>query len=176
MWAQNVFSLIAFLIVGSLAFEDNDVTERIFDSKPTAPTQFTYQVQISYYFRGKMKFWCSGAIVHARFVMTTADCATMGVAPPSAHQYILSGSTELNRGIKYVIQQRIRHPNFNEEKRENNIALLRTAKSIIFGPAIYVSIAGLPIADLKPDGGLSVTSSGWGTTRASKLFEFITNG
>lgn len=169
MWTQNVFNSIAFLIVGSLAFEDNDAAERIFDSKPTASTQFTYQVQISDYFRGKMQFRCSGAIVHARFVLTTADCATMGVIPPSAHQYIIAGSNELNRGIKYVIQQRIHHPNFNEEKKENNIALLRTEKSIIFGPAIYVSIAGLPIADLKPDGGLSVTSSGWGISRASKL-------
>nr|XP_022905887.1 chymotrypsin-1-like [Onthophagus taurus] len=78
---------------------------------------------------------CSGTILTDRFILTVAHCAYDGLHEilPKENMKIVLGKTSTENGTIYDIQGLIIHENFDNLTYANDIGLIRTLNSIIFG-------------------------------------------
>uniref|UniRef100_A0A182PP22 Peptidase S1 domain-containing protein n=1 Tax=Anopheles epiroticus TaxID=199890 RepID=A0A182PP22_9DIPT len=111
--------------------------------------------------------FCSGAIISPRYVLSAAHCTR--TIPSVSRVQALVGDHDYRTGLDtpysaiYNIEQIISHENYNDQTRNNDIALLRTSNEIDFNrgvgpiclPFLYSTYS---FADL------SVDIAGWGTT------------
>lgn len=102
----------------------------------------------------------SGAIISPRHVLAIGSLIyRLRLKPASISLFVGTLSSD-GRRFKYDVDSITMHPLFIYVTRENDIALLRTSKSIIYNQLIGeipLPIENLPIPS-------TVTVSGWGTT------------
>lgn len=156
------FCLFA-LIAGAFADADLDsvpkIEERIINGLPGDRVRFTYQVQLRDRRNGQP--WCSGSILSANYVLTTANCVR-----PGAERHIIVVADSLHRildGVPYAVSGILRHP--QHDRFKNDVAIIRTATPIQFGPS--VSAVRLPTRAPPSNGNLPVVVSGWGKVGVS---------
>uniref|UniRef100_A0A182RVI6 Peptidase S1 domain-containing protein n=1 Tax=Anopheles funestus TaxID=62324 RepID=A0A182RVI6_ANOFN len=111
--------------------------------------------------------FCSGTIISSRYVLTAAHCAR--TIPSVSRVQALVGDHDYRTGLDtpysaiYNIEQIISHENYNEQTRNNDIALLKTGTEIDFNRG--VGPICLPFSySTYSFGGLLVDIAGWGTT------------
>uniref|UniRef100_A0A182J6S1 Peptidase S1 domain-containing protein n=1 Tax=Anopheles atroparvus TaxID=41427 RepID=A0A182J6S1_ANOAO len=107
--------------------------------------------------------FCSGAIISARYVLTAAHCAK--TIPSVSRVQALVGDHDYRNGLDtpysaiYSIEQIITHERYNEQNRDNDIAILKTTTEMDFNRG--VGPVCLPFAH---NGPVSIDIAGWGTT------------
>ncbi|XP_011310969.1 vitamin K-dependent protein C-like isoform X2 [Fopius arisanus] len=92
---------------------------------------------------GNLEYPCTGSIINERTILTTATCALATSDEHKLHSVMLgdfdtSQNPDCNPlfcahcATSYNISFVVKHPNFEAEKFERNIALIRLDESIIF--------------------------------------------
>lgn len=131
---------------------------RIIDGTEAKLKQFPYHVSL--YKQDKVKYFCGGAIINRRFILSAAHCfyktrrsadsifALVGQVDKKHH----TASTRLN-----ITKIRV-HAKFNEKYNWNDIALLQTTDNIIF--TAFVKPVALPKQNAA--GGVRAVVSGFG--------------
>uniref|UniRef100_A0A0C9R4S6 chymotrypsin n=1 Tax=Fopius arisanus TaxID=64838 RepID=A0A0C9R4S6_9HYME len=117
-----------------------------------------YPYQISLLFRGRHN--CGGAIIHKRYILTAAHCVERVEA--SSLRIVVGTNDWKKPGDQYKIEKIIAH-DFNASALNNDIALLKTTKEIVFSKKVQ------PINITKTDireHGHSVVATGWGRLAA----------
>uniref|UniRef100_A0A182WDZ3 Peptidase S1 domain-containing protein n=1 Tax=Anopheles minimus TaxID=112268 RepID=A0A182WDZ3_9DIPT len=111
--------------------------------------------------------FCSGTIISSRYVLTAAHCTR--AIPSVGRVQALVGDHDYRTGLDtpyseiYNIEQIIAHENYNEQTRNNDIALLKTIDEMQFNRG--VGPICLPFSySTYSFGGLLVDIAGWGTT------------
>lgn len=160
MWNLNVIGLIALCAVGSLAFESFDSTNRILNGTQADQRRFTYHVQLVHLVAGRLEFFCSGAPVAARFVITVARCVNQFTVP---QQLVIRSGPSSTHGTNHLVQRIHIHPRFNPRTVENDIALVRSLRPLEFGT--WMTQIRLPTV-ATPEG-TTIIAVGWGSTTVS---------
>lgn len=154
-----------FLIISTICtvcFATNFLLKpRIIGGKVAKIRQFQYQASLRY--MNNRAHFCGGSILNSRFLLTTAHCirdesedriyAVVGAIRGS-----INGDIDED-GVAVKLDKIIEHEHFNRPTLENDIALIQTAKEIIFTDKIQ-SIA-LPAYNLSKRDSTAALMSGW---------------
>lgn len=123
------FVCFILIVVGACAIRPSvnvpGSGDRVVGGQHAKAGQFPYHVSIQL-----RDFYdlCGGAIIGPWFILTTAFCTRYGIEYSSA--YVGSQTTE--NGTRYRFERIIKHPNYKEDTRENDIAVIRTVLRIKF--------------------------------------------
>ncbi|KAK4874023.1 hypothetical protein RN001_013383 [Aquatica leii] len=105
---------------------------------------------------------CVGSLIHKRYVLTSAVCAHNPFAVLSKAVFGQHDTTSKNVHLQEVEIENVTSNEFNNDTRENDIALIKLKKDVTFTD--YVQPVCLPI-DGQLNVGEKVVGSGWGTTK-----------
>lgn len=160
-----IFVLFAVTLAIQLGADESPDDRRIIGGDVSLPGQYPYHVSLRAN-NGTLHF-CGGSIVGRRFILTAAHCTQRRYSNPQ-NVRIIAGAIRLNGadGVQYALDRIVNHPNFNQSTLANDIAVLRTARTIWW--TSLVRPIYLPTADLPAEGGMPVTVSGWGQFRVSE--------
>lgn len=150
---------MAVLAAGSLAFASLEAGERILNSTQSNPREHTYQVQLTRMVSGRRQFFCSGVVVTNRNVLTVARCVR-DVVPG---QLIVRSGPDITIGTDYLVQAIHIHPQFNFYTVQNDIAVIRLQRPIVFNNLI----SRIPLPTVPTSAGVLLNATGWGSTTVS---------
>lgn len=102
---------------------------------------------------------CGGAIISTRSVLTAAHCVIIN-SPLIVSVNVGSSLRNGDNGRRYRVLRIFLHPEYNSTYITNDIAILRTLTSIVFGPTVQPLAIGS--AFVPPFQMATVT--GWGLT------------
>ncbi|XP_038044166.1 trypsin alpha-3-like [Patiria miniata] len=128
--------------------------ELIVGGHESTPNSRPYQVAL--YSSTTWQF-CGGTLVHKDWVVSAAHCVSsssfwVGLGYHDKYQHSVSGQ-------QYIKGTWYRHPNFNSNTLDNDIALVKLASSANTGTKIKT----IPITNKYPTAGKTLLVSGWGT-------------
>lgn len=114
---------------------------------------------------------CNGALITARFVLTTMSCTSLG---DTSTLEIVAGFYDLDQYINRIkIKQIIDYPLKNTENINEGISLLFARRRISLMGTSSITAIGLPISsNLTLEGKIHGTVSGWCTTGVGISFYF----
>lgn len=155
---------LAFIIaaIAAVSFTADARNTRIVNGSNAEKGQFPHQASI----RGCMnsKHYCSGAIIHPRWILTAASCVRFGMRMCA---YV--GATRLNdQSNLYGIDKIDFHPKYRGTSKRYDIAMLRTRDTIQFTE--FVQPIALPSQNTPGD--VPVTVAGWGTLSVGFALNF----
>lgn len=151
------FILIVVGVSASRPGVDAPGSDRIVGGTGARKGEFPFQVSLH---NNLGNHFCGGAIIASRFILTSAQCVRSATVQ-NVEAFV--GAHTPTDGTKHALDRITKHPNFNWDKRENDIAVLRTATPIIFNDLIQP--IALPKAAVE-DGRLTLVT-GWGRTFVS---------
>lgn len=96
-----------------------------------------------------------------RFLLTAAHCVQFEYSKPESLYAVVGTVYPSVNGAKYGLDRIIRHKSFDPNTVFNDIALLRTVKTIVFND--FVQPIALPTKNTPRD--LEAYISGWGVTK-----------
>ncbi|XP_050510778.1 CLIP domain-containing serine protease B4-like [Diabrotica virgifera virgifera] len=148
-----------------------EAQRRIVNGKPAKLNQFPWMVQIfSRKEKNRDSFICGGSLINNRYVVTAAHCiGKEKIKNVRIGENTLTPEITKRRLKDYKVAKVTVHPNFNISGTEDNdIALIRLARSAKYSAAIQPIC--LPTANMlnKEFIGENVTIAGWGKTDTSK--------
>ncbi|XP_043583741.1 trypsin-2-like [Bombus pyrosoma] len=100
---------------------------------------------------------CGGSIISSNWAITAAHC--VGSAP--SRYTIRVGSSHKDLGTRYGIKNIIRHPKFNSQTIDFDVALLEIDGKIKFG----TNVQPIELANTEPWSSKMVNVTGWGALR-----------
>lgn len=121
MWCLSIFGFIALFAVASLAVDGFDAGERILNATDAAPKSQTDQAKLVNVLDGRLTFFCSGAIISDRFVLTVATCVTHLKVPQDVLIRTSPISTP-NHGGNHLVESIYINPKYTSHLNSNNIA------------------------------------------------------
>lgn len=151
------------------------VPKPIFNGLNAEKNTYPYQVSLRYPSNDTVpiyKHFCGGSIIHRRFVLTAGHCMQYLINTQKENKkiQILVGTIFLdNGGVTYGVQEVIVHDKWNNITIANDLALIRTNRTIIFNE----SVRKIELATERPPDGSKAIITGWGITRVCfdiKLF------
>lgn len=145
--------------INSYSFNFYRLAQRIFGGQNATEGQFPYQVSLKYYNRHT----CGGSILNERWILSAAHCINPKI--PLAFVYVTAGSIHLMQGEMYDIEMMKPHPGFSFTATNNDIALLRTKKVILFTKFVNP----ISIKCRQVGAGQDAVTSGWGKTDTGLL-------
>ncbi|CAD7083715.1 unnamed protein product [Hermetia illucens] len=132
---------------------------RIVGGKPTGVNQYPWMVRLVY----DGKFHCGGTLLTKDYVMTAAHCvkrlrrSKIRIILGDHDQYITTETRAIQRAVTSIIK----HRRFDPDTYNNDIALLRLRKPVVFSKSIRPIC--LPRINYDPAGRIG-TVVGWGRT------------
>lgn len=155
-----IFLVCVAVVVAATSMHANAFSSpdsRIVNGVSASRGQFPHQVSLR--LSKNKRHFCGGSILTQRWILTSYWCSSgNGVADLIA----VIGSTDLQRGgTVYQIDIIRNHPQEDIYKNQNDIALLKTTKNIVFDK--LAQPIRLPTKDTP--GNLAVVVSGWGALR-----------
>jgi len=153
------------------------VEGRIVGGEPAAITEVPWQVALLR--AGEEPTWdrqsCGGSIIAAEWILTAAHCVvpSPGVSTTTTDPdslIVLSGTADLSKedqgtGLQSNVRAIIVHPDYDDESKANDIALIRLTTPLQLGPT-QQAIA-LPTFSNWPAAGTEALISGWGNASAT---------
>lgn len=107
---------------------------------------------------------CSGSILNETFILTSAFC----VDHINLFKLNISyGSVVVTELKKFVVNKTIKHPYYNTDTLENNIALVTSETPFDFPNTAGPVRVSLPISDHPSEGGINSNLSGFGYIEVS---------
>ncbi|XP_053565914.1 vitamin K-dependent protein C [Bombina bombina] len=154
---------------------DYDYSARLTGAKLGRKGDSPWQVLLLY----DKKFWCGGVLIHPSWVLTAAHCVEhAGKYSVRLGEYDRRRleDTELQTSVTQIIM----HPEYNTQKTDNDIALLRLAQPVVYNKYILpicLPSFGLAERNLTLEG-TKVVVTGWGalheaTRNRSQILSYI---
>jgi secreted trypsin-like serine protease len=151
------------------------VHSKVYGGKDAPPGAFPFQVSLilaeakkgeefSYHF-------CGGSLISDTWVLTAGHCVTSEgeiVDPKGINVYL--GSTDFKNGDRIAVTSVYRHPQYNVDFTDNDVALLKLERA----PRKDVKVGKINLIDSTKDSsletpGTELTIVGWGTTEQGSL-------
>lgn len=155
--------LLAAFTVGALAFDG----DRIVGGQQARRGQFPFMVSILRQLPYTISHKCGGAILNDRAVLSSANCMGSSIfsflrmrIAVGAHSRSFDGN-----GVLHTINRVIKHPDFNNDTRANDIAILQPKFKFTFNQ--FVAPIQLPSIDTPDQNNLPLIFTGWGQYRVS---------
>ncbi|XP_063593335.1 trypsin-1-like [Penaeus indicus] len=142
-----------------------------------------YPWQIGLKYRGGKGYWCGGAIINDRYILTAAHCLFDSNGNPESAESLVVGvgdhlmsstSDDVAATELISVKKVILHSRYNKQTLDYDIALLKLSKVLTF--STEVRPVCLPEDDSKTYAGADGIASGWGTlssggSQPNKLME-----
>jgi trypsin len=114
---------------------------------------------------------CGGTLIDSDSVLTAAHCVTDAngnVRAASAFTLYVGKANvkKAKKGNRYGVSSVFRHPDYNAETFNNDVAVLKLNRAVTSGSPIAIVGSG---SDQYQGAGQSVLVSGWGTTSVNKI-------
>lgn len=160
--------LVLIQLVGLLAatFVPRSRNKRIANGIQTSISSFPYQVSLR--LTETSKHFCGGAILTNQWIVTAGQC-TQGSQSSVKNVYVVVGATNITAGgLRCDLEKIVNHPEFNWDKRRNDISMLKTNQPMLFEFSIFpVNLPSFKTDYIIENGiGLTtVTLTGWGSTK-----------
>jgi secreted trypsin-like serine protease len=117
--------------------------EQIVGGREATPHQFKFMVHLGY---SATSSWCGASVIDANWVLTAAHCV-IGETPSDVvvvagdHRVSVTGEGEqVRRGVQIIL-----HPNYNNSTLNNDIALIRLNRPLVFNNNVApIGVGNLP--------------------------------
>lgn len=129
-----------------------------------------YPWQIGLKNRGGTSYWCGGAVINDRYILTAAHCFfdSNGNQEPAEDlvvgvgDHLMSSTSDDVAATKTIgVAEVILHPSYDSDDFDNDVALVKLSEVLAF--SAEVRPVCLPEDDSKTYAGAAGIASGWGT-------------
>ncbi|MEL0147539.1 MAG: DUF1986 domain-containing protein [Actinomycetota bacterium] len=159
--ATHVLALLVAVFLASIASPARDASA-VVGGSPTTIEAHPWQALVIVAPDSRL---CGGSIIDSEWIVTAAHCV-VGASPDGVDVHVgTSTLRDRSAGNRATVVEVVVHPNWDEASYRNDVALLRLAEPLAFGPSvapIRVPVSQDPNA--WPPGGTAATISGWGST------------
>lgn len=162
-----LLQMVGLMVANHVPYNANQ--NRIVNGIEASISDFPHQVSLRR--ADDSKHFCGAAVLSEFWILTAAQC-TQHSTPNSI--YIVVGTANLTskRGVRYDLEKIINHPEFNWEKRRNDISMLKTTQpmKISDNKVFPITLPSFKTNYIIENGiGLTtVTLSGWGSSHVRK--------
>lgn len=139
--------------------------------------------------RAKYQLWelqhlCGGSLIAYNWVLTAAHCVDQGAASDELRVRLGTSIISSNQGLTYQADLAVRHPSYNPNTFENDIALVRIARTrrdeeaqahergTERGPIQTIRRYGSSLRDTQLSNGQIFQATGWGDTAQSNAVRY----
>ncbi|XP_055469619.1 kallikrein-4 [Psammomys obesus] len=151
---------LGYLILGVTGSWASSASGRIIQGQDCRPHSQPWQAAL---FSEDDYFFCSGVLVHPRWVLSAAHCLqdsyTVGLGLHNLESSQEPGSRMLEAHLS------IQHPNYNDPPFANDLMLIKLNESVMESN----TIRRIPVASQCPNPGDTCLVSGWGRLKNGKL-------
>lgn len=166
MGSVRLLCLAVFAIL-STTLAKNLIQPRIISGHDAQEGQFPHMASLRY--RMMPVHACGATIISSRFLLTGAHCC---ISPNPKDMFAVVGAIRQSRGGVIVELDRVTpHKGFSKMEGKFDVAVLRTAKDIIFTE--FIQPVALPKEDFPDVEGIQVVLSGWGITKVNNVHVFL---
>ncbi|CAK9809994.1 TRYP1 [Anthophora quadrimaculata] len=100
---------------------------------------------------------CGASIISNKWAITAGHC----VGSPASRYTLRAGNNDKNLGVPYKIKNIIRHPNYNSQTVDYDVALLEIDGVISFNS----NIKPVRLTNVEPSAGRMIDVTGWGALK-----------
>ncbi|XP_060650768.1 phenoloxidase-activating factor 3 [Drosophila nasuta] len=155
----------------------SSLTTRILGGEETQPGQYPWLARIAYRNRtnGRISYRCSGSLIASDYVITAAHCVVnlvsdleifqvrIGDEKPGAQDCAASAANNCSAPNLFAIARVIVHPNYDQPKYANDIALLNLRTKLVSFTPICLPLNSTAALANRLIGQMGV-AAGWSTT------------
>lgn len=150
---------LALFVTLSATTAKNLIQPRIINGHDAQEGQFPHMASLRY--RMMPVHACGASILSSRFLLTAAHCC---ISPDPKDMFAVVGAIrQSSGGVEVELDKVTPHRGFNKIDGKYDVAVLRTAKNIVFTE--FIQPIALPTQDLPDDKAVKVALSGWGITK-----------
>uniref|UniRef100_W5MJT8 pancreatic elastase n=1 Tax=Lepisosteus oculatus TaxID=7918 RepID=W5MJT8_LEPOC len=155
-------AFIAFLVLSGRAVDaQNNTAQRVVGGVTATPNSWPWQVSIRISSSNCYPHNCGGVLVHSRWVLTTASCASSGTLVAFLGDHNIYGIEGREQIIP--VERIIIHPSWtNNLAAGYDIALLKLSQNAVLNS--YVAVASLPSSGVILPNNNFCYVTGWGST------------
>jgi len=143
--------------------EEKDAGDRIVNGVPVFEGEWPWLVAVGDISQGA---FCGGSIISPQWVLTAAHCFEEVVDKPCKYN-VRAGVLDWKKdpsgdGVDRRVVGIYRHPKYDDDTKQNDIALLKLEKPLTLDPDTHINAICLPETDHSALPGTSCSAAGWG--------------